>query len=119
MTAKYHIKLRNKNTGEELEMYNNIFDPRNGVAFFEIDKNWELVFARQFAGLQDKNKKYIYEDNKVLFEGKEYTIKYFENYGMFGLSDGGEKPVGRRGSSTKYEPYILGECYQKRMEIIA
>lgn len=62
MNNLYHIKLKDKNTGEICELYNDIFNPQNGVAFFQIDNNWELVFARRFTGIKVK-------DGKKLFEG--------------------------------------------------
>ncbi len=79
----------------------------------------------QLTNLLDKNKTKIYEGDIVLFNKKHYEVKYFEKWGMFGLVGKSnykpfdeEDPLGSGGSSTSYKPYILGEYYQKRMEVV-
>ena len=111
MFKKSWYELNNK-------MHYGLFVDKANVILEEIEKMKHLLSDCRNTGIQDKHGTIIYEDNKVKYDGKEYTIKFFEKYGMFGLSDGGEKPVGRRGSSTKYEPYILNEYYQRRMEVV-
>ena len=78
------------------------------------------------SGISDKNGKEIYEGDIVLYLGKYRAIKYFPNYTMFGMvgpsnySDQtfDDIPMGSRGSSTIYKPYILTQYYRERMIVI-
>lgn len=72
-----------------------------------------------FFGKKDKNGREIYTNDTVKYKGKEYQVKYFEEYGAFGLYDEkNNRPLGRSGSSTKYEPYFMNEYHCKQMEVI-
>lgn len=74
MENKYHIILKDKVTGEICELYNDIFNSDNGVAFWQIDKNWELVSAKQFVGKYKKVD--YYEGDKVLVKGTKKIGAY-------------------------------------------
>lgn len=55
----------------------------------------------------------------VKYRDKEYQVRYFEEYGAFGLYDEKHnRPLGRRGSSTKYEPYFMNDYHTRQMEIV-
>ena len=72
-----------------------------------------------YFGKKDKNGKDIYTNDKVKYKSKEYEVKYFEEYGAFGLYDESkDRPLGRSGSSTKYEPYFMTNYHTKQMEIV-
>ena len=72
-----------------------------------------------YFGKKDKNGKEIYTNDKVKYIGKEYQVRYFEEYGAFGLYDEKHnRPLGRSGSSTKYEPYFMNEYHCRQMEIV-
>ena len=57
---KFEIKLKAKEpingykAGETVIIVNPIFDPGIGIAFWPIDKNFEIVYKRQFTGLKDR-----------------------------------------------------------------
>ncbi len=72
----------------------------------------------QYTGLEDKHGKEIYEGDIVKHRYGVYLISYFEQYGLFGLDDGKAQPVGRSGSSTNYEPYMMNEWHRKSMHIM-
>jgi hypothetical protein len=61
MEAKYEIKLKAKEPingykkDETVIIVNSIFDRNIGIAFFPINKNFEIVYHRQFTGNKDKN----------------------------------------------------------------
>ena len=81
----------------------------------EVEKDSVSIFF----GKKDKNGKDIYTNDKVKYRNKEYYVKYFEEYGAFGLYDEqNNRPLGRSGSSTKYEPYFMNDYHTKRMEIL-
>lgn len=71
---KYHIRLEDKKSGKIEDLYNNVFDPQNGVAFFEIDKNWKLIFARPF--VCSKRGMDLYEGDRVLVKGTKRHGQY-------------------------------------------
>jgi hypothetical protein len=76
-------------------------------------------FISIFFGKKDKNGKEIYTNDKVKYKGKEYEVRYFEEYGAFGLYDEKHnRPLGRSGSSTKYEPYFMNDYHTRQMELL-
>lgn len=88
---------------------------------FEIDPETLC----QFTGFYDKKGNKVYENDIVTFNKKPTPIKYFPKWGMFGFVGKSaykpfteNDPLGSGGSSTSYKPYVLGEFYQNRIEII-
>ena len=78
--------------------------------FVEVEPNYISLFF----GKKDKNGRGIYTNDKVKYKGKEYEVRYFEEYGAFGLYDEKyNRPLGRSGSSTKYEPYFMNDYHTR------
>ena len=81
----------------------------------EVEKSSISIFF----GKKDKNGKEIYTNDKVKYKGKEYEVRYCEEYGAFGLYDEKyNRPLGRSGSSTRYEPYFMNDYHTRQMEVI-
>lgn len=120
------MKYRGKRIDNGEVVYGNYFHNfRKGESHNIIDydsNEWyevEKESVSLFFGKKDKNGKDIYTNDKVRYDNKEYYVKYFEEYGAFGLYDEvNGRPLGRRGSSTKYEPYFMNDYHTKKMEII-
>jgi hypothetical protein len=94
---------------DNLQLFDIIFEQ------VEVEKDSISIFF----GKKDKNGKEIYTKDIVKYKGKEYQVRYFEEYGAFGLYDEEyNRPLGRSGSSTKYEPYFMNEYHTKQMEVI-
>ncbi len=77
---KVEIKLRAKelvngySKDETVVLVNTIFDPNNGIAFFPLDKRFEIVYCRQFIyTVQGKD---LYEGDKVIVQGTKRIGKY-------------------------------------------
>ena len=83
--------------------------------WYEVEKETVSIYL----GRKDKNGKEIYTNDKVKYRNKEYQVRYFEEYGAFGLYDKEkDRPLGRSGSSTRYEPYFMTDYHTRQMEII-
>jgi hypothetical protein len=82
MQAKYRIKLGMKGEDHSYEcntlvMYNEIFNPLNGVALFEIERDrWEVLSYEQYTGLTDMDGKEIYEGDVLVSEQFSDDIEF-------------------------------------------
>ena len=79
MEVKFEIKLKAREpingykVGETVIIVNPIFDRNNGVAFLPIDKKFDIVYQRQFIGLQASGKDVF--DGDILSDGQdEYQV---------------------------------------------
>lgn len=91
------------------------YSEEDGTAFAQVEKESVSIYF----GKKDKNGKEIYTNDTVKYKGKEYEVRYFEEYGAFGLYDEKHnRPLGRSGSSTKYEPYFMNDYHTRQMEVL-
>lgn len=92
-----------------------VHEIHSGHTIYPIEKESISLFF----GKKDKNGREIYTTDRVKYRGKEYEVRYFEDYGAFGLYDDKRNcPLGRTGSSTKYEPYFMNDYHTRQMEVI-
>ena len=128
MEVKFEIKLKAKEpingykTDETVIIVNPIFDRNIGIAFFPIDKNFDIVYQRQFIGQKDANKKDIFNGDIVKVGGLVEVVEIID--GM--LCSYNQKIYGKRNSisvddeddvrvcdSNHFEPYeIIGNIYE-------
>lgn len=74
---KVRIFLRSKtNRSETCVLYNSIFDPGTGVAFFPISKEWDIEATDLCMGRSDENNMEIYE-NYVITVPAGYSGDYY------------------------------------------
>lgn len=72
----------------------------------------------EFTGFKDKSGNQIFTNDLVKYKNSIYMIKFFPEYGAYGMYDEKhERPLGRSGSSTKYEPYFMSTYHTRLMEI--
>ena len=131
MEIKFEIKLKAKEpingykTGETVIIVNPIFDRNIGIAFFPIDKNFDIVYQRQFIGVVDSNGKDIFIGDKVngralvqrsLDPNREPDIVPFE--GIINYAEGCYFVKGSNGQCvfsfnyTDYELDVVGNEYE-------
>lgn len=119
------MKYRGKRTDNEEIIYGSLYYS-GGLCFISDNsikqtKNYSInpKSISIFFGKKDKNGKEIYTNDKVKYKSKEFEVRYFEEYGAFGLYDEKHnRPLGRSGSSTKYEPYFMNDYHCRQMEVI-
>ena len=73
--------------GDTMTLYNEVFDPNIGIAFFPIEKEkWEVVRYDLFTGIKDKHRKEIYTSDiiKDLLNEIVYGVHWSENGLRFG-----------------------------------
>ncbi len=120
------MKYRGKRADNGELVFGNYFHNfRKGESHNIIDydfNEWFIVEKESvslFFGKKDKNGREIFTTDKVKYNGKEYEVRYFEDYGAFGLYDEkNDRPLGRSGSSIKYEPYFMNDYHTRQMEVI-
>lgn len=101
---KYKITLRAKKDfrfhkkGDVVVLINEIFNKDTGVAFFCIDKEFEVISTQLFTGLKDINQVYIFNKDGITTKfsrqyslGVEYYVKFID--GTFVLVDDYDKPT--------------------------
>ena len=98
----------NRLSGDELYTKHFIGVLSNKVLFDEIFEQIEVTpeSVGQYTCLADKEGNKIFEGDIVKFQKETHLIKYFDNWGMFGLMgksiyrDNENNPLGSSGSST-------------------
>lgn len=62
--------------GEVCYIVNDVFDPQNGLAYFDIGKGWEINWYTEFTGRIAKDTQEIYEGDTVLVRGRKLAGLY-------------------------------------------
>lgn len=125
---KYEIMLSaNKKSiypvGHLHKFTNCIFDKNVGVAFFQIDKEWDLLWSRRFTGYFDKEKSEIYDGDYLENENVIYLVEWNRNQAGWWL-----EPIKFKLSSSKevsdmifeysMSTQSLGNGYFKRDDLL-
>ena len=74
MQDKYHIRVKHREQDSIINIYNNVFNQKNGVAFFQIDREWELLFARKCIDLKTEEGDTVYEGDILGYKDKLWEV---------------------------------------------
>ncbi len=116
---KFEIKLKAKEAingykiGETVIIVNPIFDKKVGIAFYQIDKNFEIVYKRQYTGLKDKNRKEIFENDIIRINNTDYIVKYYgASFTLFTKKDDVYATILTIDNSKRFE--VIGNLFENK-----
>jgi uncharacterized phage protein (TIGR01671 family) len=84
METIFEIKLKAINSfdgyqdGQTLIIVNSIFDKNNGVAFLPINKNFEIIYQRQFTGQVDASGRRVFAGDIAKIGGSHEVVEYID-----------------------------------------
>lgn len=103
--------------GERVKLTNEIFDRQNGVAFWEIESTFDILWRREFTGLHLKEKE-IYEGDVFLLDGEHILVYWNSEKASFRLNGDDDYDFDNKGrplSQTwleKYDIELVGNIYE-------
>jgi uncharacterized phage protein (TIGR01671 family) len=95
ITLKASSDINGHKKGDTVIIINEIFDRKNGIAFYPIDKEFEIISKDEFTGLFDKNGKEIFEKDAITTKySKHSEVEFYVKKidGTFVLVDDYEIP---------------------------
>lgn len=103
------------NKGETCIFRNNIFDRNNGIAFFEIGLDWEIIYTRRFTGVFDMEAKEIF-DKDILKDNHKNLWVIEEVPGGFYISRIDEEDNWSLSELSNYSKFkefeVIGNVYE-------
>lgn len=110
------IKFRSWLKNQKKMIYPYVLDflHNTWVADKDLYGSFDEIEFMQFTGLCDKNGKEIYEGDIVLFDDKNYIVKYFNQYSRFGLSSNNEMDKLPMLLTSLSNVEVIGNFYERR-----
>lgn len=104
---------------------NEIFNKNTGIAFFQIDKEWDVLWTRKFTGFFDKNKEEIYDGDYLEDDNIIYLVNWNRNQTQWWLSPVNNKSIVNKDELAIYDKIFiyatntqsLGNGYFKRDDL--
>ena len=104
----------NYKVGDNMTLYNEVFNPHTGIAFYPIDRSqWELVGYDLFTEIKDSQGKEIYANDKISVKDNPTWITK-ENPKNIGIVKFKEGKFYSDETNTKYD---IG-AWQKKIEVV-
>lgn len=99
--------------GDKVMVVNDIFNRQNGIAFWEIEHCWKILWRRQGIKLFDSNNRELFEGDILESDGKLCQIIWEERWASFSVMDTEENTHSiSQNWLTEKGWFIVGNIYE-------